>query len=388
MTCAATPVAPRQTLGALADYGISATTGFVPEAAPLVTDPDWFSAWGAVARDLAALIGMRRVRHAIRVLPPLDVAQLAMPAEQESVFLALSVLKNAWVWGDAEPDVQIPANPAVPVCQLAAMLGRKPLVLHASMTLQTCRRVDLGSPVSADNATVLLGFPGGSDETWSFTATLGIEILGAPLIAAAADAARHADAGDLPGLARALWQLAEGLPTLIIALERTQEWCDPYIVFYWIGPHLAGWPEPGAIYEGVWPNPVVIAGGSAGQRSLIQTSDPALGISHEGQAGAFLREMRNSMPTLYRAFVQDFAAATVRQRVAVEGHAEPRAAYGVAVEQRDIFRRRHIGLSVDDILKPSGRMGSLGTGGTSFVDLLREARVGTAKSAVGRTGVA
>jgi hypothetical protein len=95
------------------------------------------------------------------------------------------------------------------------------------------------------------------------------------------------------------------------------------------------------------------------------------------------------MPTLHRAFVQDLAAASqVRQRVAEAGHGEPRIAYDATVEQRDIFRRRHIGLSVDDILKPSGQMASLGTGGTSFADLLREASVGTAKSAVGRTGAA
>ncbi len=389
MTFAATPVAPRQTLGALADYGISATTGFVPEADPLITAPDWFAAWDDAAQDLAALIRMRRVRQAIRALPPIDVGRLATPAEQERVFLALSVLTNAWVWGDVEPDFHIPANIAGPVCQLAAVLGRKPLVSHASMTLQNWRRVDRGSPVSADNASLLLGFLGGSDETWFFTATLGIEILGAPLIAASADAVRHADAGDLAGLTRALSQLAEGLPTLIVALERMREWCDPYIFFHRIRPFLAGWPAPGAVYEGVSPNPVVLAGGSAGQSSLIQTFDAALGIRHEGHAAVFLREMRNYMPTRHRAFVQDLAAASqVRQRVAGAGHAELRAAYDSAVEQLDIFRRRHIGLSVDYILKPSGQMASLGTGGTSFVDLLREARVGTAKSAVGRTGAA
>jgi len=389
MTFAATPVASRQTLGALADYGISATTGFVPETDPLITAPDWCAASDDAAQELAALIRMRWVRQAIRALPPINVGRLATPAEQERVFLALSVLTKARVWGDVEPDFHIPANLAGPVCRLAAVLGRKPLVSHASMTLQNRRRVDLGGPVSADNAALLLGLLGGSDEAWFFTATLGVEILGAPLIAASADAVRHADAGDLAGLMRAPSQLAEGLPTLIVALERMREWYDPYMFFYRIRPFLAGWPEPRAVYEGVSPDPVVLAGGSAGRSSLIQTFNAVLGIRHEDRAAVFLHEMRNSMPTLHRAFVQDLAAASqVRQRVAEAGHGEPRIAYDATVEQRDIFRRRHIGLSVDDILKPSGQMASLGTGGTSFADLLREASVGTAKSAVGRTGAA
>ncbi|MCX7322994.1 MAG: hypothetical protein NTZ14_00845 [Hyphomicrobiales bacterium] len=310
MIFAATPVAPRQTLGALADYGMSATTGFVPAADPLITAPDWFAAWDDAAQELAALIRMRRVRQAIRALPPIDVGRLATPPEQERVFLALSVLTKARVWGDVEPDFHSPAKLAGPICRLAAVLGREPFVSHASMTLQNWRRVEHGGPVSADKAALRLGLPDGSDETWFFSATLGVEILGAPLIAASADAVRHADAGDLAGLMRALSRLAEGLPTLIVALERMREWCDPPVFFYRMRPFLAAWPEPGAVYEGVSPDPVVLAGGSAGQSSLTQTFNAVLGLRHEGRAAVFLCEMRNYRPILHRAFVQDLAAAS------------------------------------------------------------------------------
>jgi indoleamine 2,3-dioxygenase len=60
-----------------------------------------------------------------------------------------------------------------------------------------------------------------------------------------------------------------------------------------------------------------------------------------------------------------------------------KAAYSDAVEQVDTFRRRHIGLAHDYIVKPSGAaLGEKGTGGTDFVDFLRDARNETALSKI------
>lgn len=368
----------------LADYAVDPSRGFVPAEDPLAAMPAPFAAWESVAQDLSGLVRMRRVRRAIRSLPPIDLALAATTAERERLFLTLSVLTNAWVWGDGAPDLRIPAHLAVPVSQLAAMLGRKPLVSHASMTLQNWRRIDPSEPVSADNSALLVGVLGGVDETWFFTSTLGVELVGAPLIAASFDAVNAAGRDDVGGLTEALTRLADGLPAVVVALDRMREWCDPHVFYHRVRPYLAGWPAPGAVYEGVSEEPNMLAGGSAGQSSLIQTFDAALGVRHEGKAAAFLSDMRNYMPTLHRQFVVDLAAKS-RVRALVQRVGQPSLveAYDAAVSHLDVFRRRHIGLSVDYILKPSGQSASIGTGGTHFVDLLREARVGTARSVVG-----
>ncbi|MEZ5228908.1 MAG: hypothetical protein R2710_20270 [Acidimicrobiales bacterium] len=159
----------------------------------------------------------------------------------------------------------------------AEQLGCEPIVSHASMALQNWRRVHVDEPLSADNAELLVGFHGGTDETWFFTATLGVELAAAPIIAdlhAAANAAANHDHGELLGR---LVSTANAMLTPNVALERMREWCDPHFFYGRLRPFLAGWPEPGVVYEGVDPTPRILAGGSAGQSSVIQASDAAPG---------------------------------------------------------------------------------------------------------------
>ncbi|MEZ5378063.1 MAG: hypothetical protein R2733_16260 [Acidimicrobiales bacterium] len=362
----------------LADYAIGTTSGFVPVRDPLVDMPEAFAAVEDVVQTLAPLIRAGRVRAAIRSLPQVDPSLANDDRERERLFLALTVLTNAWVWSDGEPDLTVPANLAVPVCALAEQLGREPIVSHASMALQNWRRVHVDEPLSADNAELLVGFHGGTDETWFFTATLGVELAAAPIIAdlhAAANAAANHDHGELLGR---LVSTANAMLTLNVALERMREWCDPHFFYGRLRPFLAGWPEPGVVYEGVDPTPRILAGGSAGQSSVIQALDAALGVTHQGVAGTFLGAMRRYMPPPHRRFIVDLEQRSPLRAIATSGDApDVTAAYDAIVSELDSFRQRHIRLSVDYIRKPSNDADLVGTGGSDFVELLRDARTDT-----------
>jgi indoleamine 2,3-dioxygenase len=186
---------------------------------------------------------------------------------------------------------------------------------------------------------------------------------------------------DAPATAAALETIAGGMAPVLAALERVREWCDPHTYYLRVRPFFAGWPDPGVVYEGVDPEPVKYIGGSAGQSSIVQVLDAALGVRHaRPETGAYLCALRRYMPVGHRRLVEEADRLSRVRAMAAEGPAELRDAYNAAVEQLDLFRRRHIGLAHDFIARPSGMADATGTGGTSFVDFLREARIGAARS--------
>ena len=53
-------------------------------------------------------------------------------------------------------------------------------------------------------------------------------------------------------------------------------------------------------------------------------------------------------------------------------------AYNAAVDELELFRRRHMALAMEYVVAPSGDAERTGTGGTDFAVFLREARTDTA----------
>lgn len=361
------------TLAPLAAYDVDPATGFLPATDPVDRLPPGFSAWDDLARDLGPLIRTRALRGAITDLPLLDPAGLTGTAERERAFLLLTVFANGWVWGGAEPDLFLPAVLARPLDRLARLHDRPPIVHYASMALRNWRRIDAGRPIETDNLTVQVYFLGGVDEDWFTVASLGVELAGAPLLASAHRAAT-AEGKDLRDL---LESIAAGMTAVLAALERMRCWCDPHVFYNRVRPYLAGWPAPGVVYDGVSATPRVLAGGSAGQSSLIQSLDALLGIVHHSP---FLQQMRAYMPVPHRRFVTDLAAVSQVRARAAAGSPALRAAYDAAVDQVEMFRRRHMALAHDYITRPSGQNAAIGTGGTSLTDFLRATRMATAEA--------
>ncbi|HEX7114579.1 MAG TPA: hypothetical protein VF193_05570 [Steroidobacter sp.] len=370
----------------LSEFGIDRHTGFVPATDPLERLPPAFDAWEQLVPELPALIRSRRVRSALLELPVLHPLELLQTdRERERALLLLSVFANAWVWGGEEPNFRIPQTIAVPLCAVAGALDRPPIVHYASMALNNWQRVDRRLPVGADNARMQVQFLGGVDEDWFFIGSLGVELAGAPLIPMIHDAVCASHEADDVKLARLLEGMAQGMAPVLEALERLRLWCDPHIFYHRVRPFLAGWPAPGAVYCGVDEQPRKYVGGSAGQSSLIQAIDALLGIEHGAVTGPYLREVRRYMPIGHRRFVEKVETTTRVRSRAEAGSPQLRAAYDHAVEQVDLFRRRHIQLARDFISQPSGSAaGGKGTGGTTFVDFLRDAQTETASATLSR----
>lgn len=365
---------PANALAPLADYGIDSHSGFVPAEDPIEHLSEVFDAWEAIVPDLSALIRSRRLRHVLSRLELIRPPDLTTTPERERALLLLSVFANAWVWGGETPDFRIPPQISVPLCDVASTLARPPIVHYASMALNNWRRLDCSAPLSMGNAQMQVRFLGGVDEDWFFVCSLGVELAGAPLLPTVHAITLSSHESEDAELARRMEQISGVFDSILAALARMREWCDPHAYYLRVRPFLAGWPVPGAIYEGVSDEPRLYFGGSAGQSSLIQVIDAFLGVAHDRLAGPYLREIRRYMPLGHRRFVEDVERISRLRGRAAAGSNSLRYAYNNAIEQLIRFRRLHMALAHEYIVRPSGmRSGERGTGGTTLVDFLRDA---------------
>jgi indoleamine 2,3-dioxygenase len=317
-----------------------------------------------------------RLRPTLEALPVHPAAQLSGPAEHERAMMALCALASAYVWGGAEAATVIPAGVAVPLCEVAAALDRPPIVAHASLVLSNWRRIDPTQPADLTNLDTLVTFLGGVDEKWFYLATVGTELAGAPALATMVDLQEAVAADDAGRVGAGLDALAATIDATTAALLAMERWCDPHAFFHRLRPYIAGWPEPGVVYEGVSPEPRTYAGGSAAQSSLVTALDVGLGVRHEGEhTAAFFAEMRRYMPVPHRRFLADLAAGpSVRDYVSGANA----AAYDRCRTALGNLRGQHLGIAGRYISRfvREGEA-AYGTGGSDFVPLLRQARTET-----------
>ena len=370
----------------LASYDVDPVRGFLPAQDPLTQLPAPFAEWDRLAAELPALILTGRVRRRLEQLQTPDLAYLEDSGQLERAMLVISALGMAYVWGMEPPARRIPAAIAVPWQRLADKLGRPPIMTHASIVLNNWRRLDPQQPIMADNLASVQHFLGGMDEQWFFTVTAALEAAGAPALlplVRAKQAVTVANSGtiiDDGTIIDELKRVASIFQQVLLVLRRMYEKCDPYIFYLRIRPFLTGWDKSGIVYEGVSETPLKLNGGSAAQSSLIQAFDAGLGIEHlHPETRPFLTLMRDYMPPRHRRFVEDLAAGpSVYDYVSTQQQETPALAnaFNACIDALDNIRKAHMEIVVRYILhqSPQGEKGALGTGGTSFVPLLKEAR--------------
>lgn len=370
-------------MGPLADYGITRTRGFVPAADPLQKLPPAFACIERVSSELPVHLKQGSLSEAIKSMDSPDLGLLNGTAEQERLFLALSVLANACVWGQREPDFRIPETIAVPMTELAFALQRKAVLTYASMTFFNWQKINPNGDVCAENTRLLCRFLGTRDETWFVTSALHLEVACAPLLATLYDAVVASSRADADELEHQLACLANQMHVMTDAVLKVREQCDPTIFFNDIRPLFSGWPSPGAVYEGVSKSPRILAGASAAQSPLIQSFDAALGIRHSENTAAFLDGMMPYMLAQHRRFIQEVRQASrIRSMVMRKGSAGLVSAYNTITDALNEFRRRHFQLVNEYITKPSGQAAITGTGGSSFSEFLRDAGAATRQASL------
>jgi indoleamine 2,3-dioxygenase len=374
-------------------FGVSGERGFLPEPDPLRRLPERFAAFEELAAELPRLLPAGRVREAVEAMPAFETPALADEAELRRAMLLLSFLGHAYVWGGPAPSARIPARLAVPWSEVAAALGRPPVLSYASYALDNWRRLDPAGPIALGNLALLQNFLGGADEDWFILVHVAIEAKAAPLLRAAAPAQAAARAGDPEALERQLGAIAESLEDLAASLLRMPEWCDPHVYYRRVRPWIHGWKDHpalphGVLYEGLGAAPLRLRGETGAQSTIVPALDALLGVEHEDDPlRAYLREMRDYMPPGHRAFLARLEQGpSVRAAVQALRGAHP--ALGEAWEEclhwLERFRSTHLEYASRYIFHQAQQAPAnptdVGTGGTPFMRYLRKHRDETARA--------
>ncbi|MEM7116321.1 MAG: hypothetical protein AAF614_28055 [Chloroflexota bacterium] len=363
----------------LTDYDVSPERGFLPAEDPLLSLPPEFAEWDRLSADLPYLVLTSRVRSTLANFETPDLNLLTTKGELERAMLIISALCMAYIWTEQPEITQLPSQLAKPWAAVAEKLGRPPMITHSSVVLNNWRRLDPDDGIHAENLACTQHFMGGMDEQWFFTATAALEAVGAPALQPLVDAKAAAAAGDVGHVIDLLQTVCRVFENVNVALLRIWEKCDPHIFYNRIRIFVTGFDKHGLLYEGVSDMPLKMHGGSAAQSSLLQAYDAALGIEHlHPETQPFLSLMREYMPPKHRQFIADLAAgSSIFDFVQAnkEISAELGNIFNQCIDQLDEFRRAHMKIAVVYVLK-QGKNGEdgLGTGGTSFVPFLSEAR--------------
>ncbi|KAI9742182.1 MAG: hypothetical protein M1818_004082 [Claussenomyces sp. TS43310] len=358
----------------LSDYGISPQYGFLPSELPLERLPDpYYHKWEAIVANLQGLILSRRLRGVIERLPVLSTIGLEHDAEWRRAYMLLAFMAHSYIWGGNKPAERVPSSISIPFLHISVHLEVPPVATYAAVCLWNFKPLFIDEHVdNFENLSTLTTFTGSLDESWFYLTSVAIEARGAPilpLMLAAMAAARRNDAATVISCLRTF---AERLDDLGVLLERIHENCDPHVFYHHIRPFLAGSKN---MAEAGLPNGVIYddgtgidkythySGGSNAQSSLIQFFDIILGVQHrptghtkdqasqkglEGTAPPpkhnFLHEMRNYMPGPHRRFLEDVTrCANIRDFVEsrTENH-ELSLAYDACLAMLRCFRDKHI----------------------------------------------
>lgn len=392
---AAGPIADVSRKSDLKRFEVSATRGFLPAEDPLVELPAAWRNWEEVGRELPRLLLAGRARSVLDELKSVDPGALEDDRQLRRAMLLLSYFGHAYVWGDECVADRLPAAVAVPWAHVAERLGRPPILSYASYALDNWRRMDPDGPIEIGNIALLQNFLGGADEDWFILIHVDIEAKAASAIAALGPAQAAAAHGELDALERELHVIASSLESMNRTLDRTPEWCDPYVYYRRVRPFIHGWKNQpalpnGLIYEGVAAfegQPQQWRGETGAQSSIVPCLDAALGVKHaEDPLRAYLQEMRDYMPSGHRRFLAALESGpSVRDAVQRHGSDAPALTevFDECLHWIEHFRSTHLDFAARYINQQSNtgdaNPSDVGTGGTPFMSYLRKHRDETAR---------
>ncbi len=377
----------------LSDYGLTRERGYLSHhEIDEITLPDRFAGALQAAGNLSALLTTGRVRHFLDQLADPVLEDWAREAPDEEVRTAMvhySFLVQAYVWGQPEPPVHLPANLARPMVAISDRLDQAPLLPYSGYVLDNWYRLDKAGEITLDNIAMHQNFLGGVDENWFVLVHVAIEAEAGVLLDNAAKLVSVAKDGDAAEAERLLVEMDAAWERIYGHFARMPEQCDPYCYFHRVRPYIHGWannpalPAGGLVYQGVEKfggQPQALRGQTGSQSSIVPAMDALLGVGHsDDPLKHFLTELHQYRPVQHRRFIEDLAVkSTLREFVGASGSQSLKDAFNACLEQGARFRTRHLEYAASYINKQAGSIAGndpdVGTGGTPFMKYLKKHR--------------
>jgi indoleamine 2,3-dioxygenase len=341
--------------------------GFLPAEDPLPTfgDSSPLAPLDVLGRDLPSLLQDRGFRAYARALEipalPTEPSPFGLPL-LGLYYVRLGFLASAYVnQVGEEPARLLPRNIAVPLCEVAARLGRPPILSYDGYALANWKRFRKDGPIALGNIDTLQNFVHLYDEHWFILVHVEIEARAAAILEAIDRAERALDAGDDAVIDDAVRAIARTIWEQVATLRRIPEKMDPALYYKTFRPYIRFFER--VVYEGVDEAPMDHRGETGAQSSVVPTLIAFLKIPHRPSLLTdHLADMRRFMPPEHRALVEHVEAMpNIRDRVARDAYNEALEALATFRETHYNFAQRYIAQFVSD---------PRGTGGTPYLQWL------------------
>lgn len=344
--------------------------GFLPVQDPLQRFPadSPLAALDELGHDLPSLLedaGCRRYL-ASRSIPKLPSAwSLAdhLP-ELRLFYIRLGFLASAYVnQVGQDRATRLPANLAVPLCDVCRRLGRPPILSYDGYALFNWKRFDPQGPIALGNIDTVQNFVHLYDEHWFILVHVEIEQLAAGIFASIARAVAGLEAGDAVTVNAALAEMAHNVWQQVQVLRRIPEKMDPALYFRTFRLYIRFFEN--VVYEGVDESPLDFRGETGAQSSIMPALVSYLKIPHQPSLLTdHLTDMRRFMPAEHRVFLDELGRLPVPRAVA------EKAVFNDLLEAVATFREVHYSWANEYIHKRTDD--PRGTGGTPYMEWLKQ----------------
>ncbi|VDD86197.1 unnamed protein product [Enterobius vermicularis] len=344
---------------------------------PLQKLPPEFEPWHEITDNLPDLLKSGKLEEKIIALPLIDVSTLQTRRELRLAHLILTTLEAAYVWhkgrDHVNPKLKLVSQIAVPLTEVCRKIKLPPIICHPSACLANWKFVSGKNEFKAENIELIsFKFMNHIGNHWFFTLTAQLETEFAPAVVAIARACYELKIHD-----NTFSEIRRSLANATISIKRMNERLPPEVFYHGFRLFLSGYTEGkfldqgGIVLEGKEQmGPQMFNGGSAAQSSTLHVVDGFLQVKHSGSEKKFLLEQRKYMLPAHKQFIE-----WIEARSALIPGIPDFEEYAETLKALRRFRDEHIKIVVSYIISQASRgVQDVGTGGTSFMKLLKKIR--------------
>jgi len=294
---------------------LSAAHGFMPTHPPRGHLPPPFDAWDVVAGALPRLYGCLGVRAALDELAPLEPEPGSLEdADLLRAVHVLGMLAHAYWYVETNPPHALPEGVARPWARVSQRLGREsPALSYVDLIVYNFRLIDGArpDPLRVENMRLLTPTVDTQEERVFYLTQTEILARATPLLEAVVRAQEAVLVDDAEALNAALSVVL----TTLEAMQRSLRKIDAR-------PSTPTHMHPVVWAKTVAPFAVPLVAGTQGPSGtsspVFNLLDVFLGrIQHASFLGREIRELRQSYPPWWRAFLEAVAKVSVPEYVAV-----------------------------------------------------------------------
>ncbi len=344
--------------------------GFLPAPDPLPRFPKGsaFCMLDELGQDLPSLLEDAGFRSYARELTiPLWPQTPIQPDELPALrlyYLRLGFIASAYVnQVGQEPATVLPANLAVPLCRVCALLKRPPILSYDGYALYNWKRFRPTGPIALGNLDTLQNFVHLYDEHWFILVHVEIEAIGADVLRAI-EHIREALADDEPEhIADHLRAIEHALRRQTGVLKRIPDKMDPALYHRTFRRYIRFFEN--VTYQGADQTASHFRGETGAQSSILPVLVALLKVPHKpSPLMNHLADMRRYMPPAHRAVIAEVETMpSVRQLVSGD-------TFNAVLDALSDFREVHLNWAEQYINRWTDD--PRGTGGTPYMQWLRQ----------------